>query len=99
MEAPVGPVVHFHIEIKVIQRKGVKIGFVEEESISIFPSGTARLTRMLGRESILGRGKSTCRDTGRAGAQGMRGNQESVRSGPVVGERPLGASDGSPHRF
>lgn len=40
-EAPVGFVVHFHIEIKVIQRKGVKIGFVEEESISIFPSGTA----------------------------------------------------------
>ena len=39
-EAPVGFMVHFHIEIKVIQRKGVKIGFVEEESISISPSGT-----------------------------------------------------------
>ena len=39
-EAPVGFMVHFHIEIKVIQRKGVKIGFVEEETISISPSGT-----------------------------------------------------------
>ena len=46
-EAPVGFMVHFHAEIKEIQRKeracsavGVKTGFVEVENISIVPSRT-----------------------------------------------------------